>query len=189
MFVDSFNQLLRKRSFLLRTQWVLIEGIAKLHSESNLRFFAKCLWPKGHVALQKIEPTKKGIEFDSRSEFCNFLSHLKIKKLGKNMTQSIQSQPAELSKVIEQCPICWDDPMTDRIETVCGHVFDKHCLDTWLKGHTTCPLCRKVIKEQVESLIRWAALFQISIPYFDINGTSIRTYVSRRTIIIWIRSE
>ena len=64
------------------------------------------------------------------------------------MTQSVRPKPTEMPIIkAEQCPICWDDPMTDRIETVCGHVFDKYCLDTWLKDHTTCPMCRTILKE------------------------------------------
>src|ERR1700722_10546927 len=52
-----------------------LEGIAKLHSEPNLRFFrwvrffAKCLWPIGYVTLQKIEPTKKSLNFAREASF------------------------------------------------------------------------------------------------------------------------
>jgi len=51
------------------------EAIAKLHSEPNLRFFrwirlfAKCLWPRGYVTLQKIEPTKKSSNFAREASY------------------------------------------------------------------------------------------------------------------------
>ena len=62
------------------------------------------------------------------------------------MTQPIRSKPVGPSPIPETCPICLDS-VTVRAETVCKHVFDKHCLDSWLKEKNTCPLCRKVIKE------------------------------------------
>jgi len=52
-----------------------LEAIAKLHSEPNLRFFrwirlfAKCLWPRGYVTLQKIKPTKKSSNFAREASF------------------------------------------------------------------------------------------------------------------------
>src|ERR1700722_17544653 len=51
------------------------EGIAKLHPEPNLRFFrwirffAKRLWPIRYVTLQKIEPTKKSLNFARKASF------------------------------------------------------------------------------------------------------------------------
>jgi len=62
-----------KTIFLEITEYC--EGIAKLHSEPNLcffrwiRFFAKCLWPRGYVTLQKIEPTKKSSNFAREASF------------------------------------------------------------------------------------------------------------------------
>jgi len=51
------------------------EGISKLHSDPNLRFFrwirffAKCLWPIGYVTLRKIEPTKKALNLAREASF------------------------------------------------------------------------------------------------------------------------
>ena len=97
------------------------------------------------------------------------------------MIQSTQLKPSETSVVkTERCPICWNDPMTSRIETICGHAFDKHCLDTWLRDHTTCPMCRKVLKEDAEGPVEVAVSFRVFIPYSDVNFISMRT----RTIIV-----
>src|SRR5271155_2292543 len=61
------------------------QQIAKLHSEPNLRFFrwlrlfAKCLWPRGYVTLQKIEPTKKSSNFAREESFA--IPSMKIRNL------------------------------------------------------------------------------------------------------------
>tara|TARA_Y100001933_G_C18746327_1_gene458008 strand:- start:97 stop:351 length:255 start_codon:yes stop_codon:yes gene_type:complete len=40
------------------------------------------------------------------------------------------------------CPICFEDKQnTQKLD--CEHTFCKKCIDTWLKGHNTCPCCRE----------------------------------------------
>ncbi|KAK6201189.1 uncharacterized protein RJT21DRAFT_120242 [Scheffersomyces amazonensis] len=34
------------------------------------------------------------------------------------------------------------------IKMPCGHIFGKECLSEWLKGHTTCPLCRSSVADE-----------------------------------------
>jgi len=43
------------------------------------------------------------------------------------------------------CPICLDvlNPLTQKIELKCTHVYHKKCIDKWLHKHYTCPLCRE----------------------------------------------
>lgn len=50
------------------------------------------------------------------------------------------------------CSICLDDikmlqPVTQsNVKTLeCGHQFHEGCINTWLAGHTTCPVCRQAI--------------------------------------------
>ncbi|GJU85523.1 RING-H2 finger protein ATL70-like protein [Tanacetum coccineum] len=43
------------------------------------------------------------------------------------------------------CSICLADYKADdviRLLPKCGHLFHRECIDTWLKVHTTCPVCR-----------------------------------------------
>jgi len=65
------------------------ESVAKLHSAPNLRFFrwirffAKCLWPTGYVTLQKIEPTKKSLNFVREANFATGSKENQWKKTQK----------------------------------------------------------------------------------------------------------
>ncbi|KAK4361736.1 hypothetical protein RND71_016977 [Anisodus tanguticus] len=43
------------------------------------------------------------------------------------------------------CIICLSDVSLDesrRVLTICGHGFHTHCIDSWLKINSICPLCR-----------------------------------------------
>ncbi|XP_076951133.1 E3 ubiquitin-protein ligase ATL9-like [Bidens hawaiensis] len=45
------------------------------------------------------------------------------------------------------CSICLEDyKPTDVVRLIpeCGHLFHVKCIDTWLKAHPTCPMCRKI---------------------------------------------
>jgi hypothetical protein len=47
-----------------------------------------------------------------------------------------------------ECPICLGVVrIGESTRTECQHLFCKNCLETWLKGNTTCPICRTVIRE------------------------------------------
>jgi hypothetical protein len=39
------------------------------------------------------------------------------------------------------CSICWED-MNTANQLVCGHIFHRTCLKSWLETSNTCPLCR-----------------------------------------------
>lgn len=46
------------------------------------------------------------------------------------------------------CCVCTEDlgvGQSIRTLTACQHDFHKKCIDRWLSGHDTCPLCRKTI--------------------------------------------
>lgn len=43
------------------------------------------------------------------------------------------------------CPVClseFDEDQTLRLLPKCNHAFHIACIDTWLRSHTNCPLCR-----------------------------------------------
>lgn len=44
-----------------------------------------------------------------------------------------------------QCPICLDGGEGKWVQPPCGHQFHSSCMNTWLRHHTTCPLCRQTI--------------------------------------------
>lgn len=48
------------------------------------------------------------------------------------------------------CEICMlpdlADGTKDKVITPCRHYFHQECLDRWLKDHTTCPVCSRVLR-------------------------------------------
>lgn len=51
----------------------------------------------------------------------------------------------KIGKGALECAVClteFDDDDTLRLIPKCGHVFHSDCIDPWLVGHTTCPVCR-----------------------------------------------
>lgn len=57
----------------------------------------------------------------------------------------------ELSKNSDDCPICWDKMETGR-KLPCGHLFHNSCLRSWLEQDTSCPTCRKSLRNhQIDS--------------------------------------
>ncbi|KAJ7639028.1 hypothetical protein FB45DRAFT_741159 [Roridomyces roridus] len=49
----------------------------------------------------------------------------------------------------QRCPICLDDyQASDPVTKLgdCRHWLHKECLEQWLKGASTCPVCRKDVK-------------------------------------------
>lgn len=44
----------------------------------------------------------------------------------------------------DDCPICYNRlGDADIVQTNCKHLFHKHCMDTWLRNNSQCPLCRR----------------------------------------------
>ncbi|KAJ8451858.1 hypothetical protein Cgig2_007341 [Carnegiea gigantea] len=53
-----------------------------------------------------------------------------------------------------ECAIClneFEEDETLKLLPKCDHVFHPECIDTWLAGHTTCPVCRtNLVPEQAQ---------------------------------------
>lgn len=53
-----------------------------------------------------------------------------------------------------ECAIClneFEEDETLKLVPKCDHVFHPECIDTWLAGHTTCPVCRtNLVPEQAQ---------------------------------------
>ncbi|XP_040377073.1 RING-H2 finger protein ATL80-like [Oryza brachyantha] len=48
----------------------------------------------------------------------------------------------------EECAIClveFEDGETVRVLPQCDHRFHAACIDTWLRAHSSCPSCRRVL--------------------------------------------
>lgn len=51
----------------------------------------------------------------------------------------------------EECTIC-TEPLTSRIQICsCTHKFHKECLNEWKRNHSTCPMCRHDISNDLET--------------------------------------
>ncbi|KAG8071901.1 hypothetical protein GUJ93_ZPchr0006g43148 [Zizania palustris] len=51
-------------------------------------------------------------------------------------------------KAADECAIClaeFEDDQDVRALPQCGHVFHASCVDTWLRDHSSCPSCRRVL--------------------------------------------
>ena len=51
---------------------------------------------------------------------------------------------------VENCSICLD-PLSEegptRVDKPCRHQFHEDCINRWLENHTTCPICRAILRE------------------------------------------
>lgn len=72
--------------------------------------------------------------------------HKRLLKFPKAFLKKIQKKSSLLP---EECPICYDDPMTkENTQTLnCGHKFHKRCIKKWKRGNNAkCPMCRGSIQ-------------------------------------------
>uniref|UniRef100_A0A251TIY6 RING-type E3 ubiquitin transferase n=1 Tax=Helianthus annuus TaxID=4232 RepID=A0A251TIY6_HELAN len=55
------------------------------------------------------------------------------------------------------CSVCLSDFQEDetlRLLPKCNHAFHVSCIDTWLRSHTNCPLCRAgIVKTSVANSV------------------------------------
>lgn len=65
---------------------------------------------------------------------------------------------------LNDCSICFEDIVkTKEIILDCSHNYHKDCIMKWvLKGHFTCPLCRKQLPECLE--LKWYELDGVVLP-------------------------
>ncbi|XP_062222415.1 RING-H2 finger protein ATL8-like [Phragmites australis] len=61
---------------------------------------------------------------------------------------SDRSKAAEEGAEADECAIClaeFEDGQDMRVLPQCGHGFHAACVDTWLRAHSSCPSCRRVL--------------------------------------------
>ncbi|KAI5638496.1 ring finger domain-containing protein [Phthorimaea operculella] len=71
-------------------------------------------------------------------------------KRGK-ITKKPQKSKTQITRVLvkTQCPICFKAfGKEPAVATACGHVFCKDCLETWLKDHRRCPVCKLLCRKR-----------------------------------------
>jgi len=47
-----------------------------------------------------------------------------------------------------RCAVCYEDLKEKATLLPCGHLYDKDCIEKWLKQHNQCPICRKELKSE-----------------------------------------
>ena len=81
------------------------------------------------------------------------LSPHTLKRLGKytfNRTSSIVKKDKYCTT---ECSVCMDvlaEGDQVRVLPGCGHTFHVHCIDEWLEHHTTCPICRRDVRQALD---------------------------------------
>lgn len=53
-----------------------------------------------------------------------------------------------------QCSVCWEDFKLDEPvrKLVCDHFYHTDCIVPWLQLHGTCPICRKSLNDETNSV-------------------------------------
>ncbi|RLM75237.1 RING-H2 finger protein ATL74 [Panicum miliaceum] len=57
-------------------------------------------------------------------------------------------ESGEAAAAAEECAIClaeFEEGEAVRVLPPCGHGFHAACIDKWLRGHSTCPSCRRIL--------------------------------------------
>lgn len=63
---------------------------------------------------------------------------------------TIQNFPMVKADKKKECYICLKYFKNFALKLPCGHLFCKECLEPWLKTNSTCPTCKKRLKEDDE---------------------------------------
>ncbi|XP_053165747.1 E3 ubiquitin-protein ligase RNF149 [Hemicordylus capensis] len=81
----------------------------------------------------------------TRSQFGN-QGHRKeiMKAIGQLQLHSVKHEDQGLDISAENCAVCIENyKPKDTVRILpCKHVFHRHCIDPWLLGHSTCPMCK-----------------------------------------------
>ncbi|XP_066346656.1 RING-H2 finger protein ATL8-like [Miscanthus floridulus] len=62
-----------------------------------------------------------------------------------------RGEPAAESGEATECAIClaeFEEGESMRVLPQCGHAFHAACIDKWLRGHSSCPSCRRILSLQ-----------------------------------------
>ncbi|XP_009774802.1 RING-H2 finger protein ATL52-like [Nicotiana tabacum] len=87
-----------------------------------------------------------------------------------------------------ECSVCLNEFQDDdslRLLPKCNHGFHIHCIDTWLRSHTNCPLCRAAIVSNTATSAPVGTIGPIS----STNMSSNEDNGSQREIIVEVNSN
>ena len=79
----------------------------------------------------------------------------KYNKLENNILENNILEP--------ECVICLDTLNENVKKLECEHYFHANCIDEWVNGHFSCPLCRKVVSNKFKGThlpFPWFCLFR-----------------------------
>jgi hypothetical protein len=123
----------KKRKLLIKIEEEEIEKLME-KLEEKIQDYKYCIDCK---SLWDIKIKERYVEEEKEKEDYDYCDNCVIQQSLDNKTL----------KIIETCSICLKKIYENKFtETLCKHLFHKNCLNTWLIGKNTCPLCRFQLK-------------------------------------------
>lgn len=102
------------------------------------------IYIRRRITVGELSPQSSAASFSSRQSSSSYSNRgLDISTV--NSLPLVACSKARTHPIIGDCPIClseFRDRETVRCIPNCGHEFHPRCIDTWLRSHVTCPLCR-----------------------------------------------
>lgn len=113
-----------------------------------------------YTILGKIYPKKKVYDI-----LCDYIKYNgfenmfnKDELIAEGLTgEEIRQILPESEPEHEECPICYQNMITDKVITNCGHVFHEQCINNWINTrnrsgkNSECPLCRTKLTTLTQS--------------------------------------
>lgn len=97
-------------------------------------------FPTTDIFEALIEPMEE--TYEALTELCEQLGNV---ELGVSNIDDVTTIIIHDTKS-DTCPICLEDMPTEcdyiRKINMCQHMFCGFCIETWLKNHKTCPICK-----------------------------------------------
>jgi hypothetical protein len=111
---------------------------AQMSGEDSARF-------ESHIAQMRAQMSGEDGEFPRESGAGD-------DALARMPTRVFSAPDARSSAETPTCAVCMCDAEAgDTLRRLpCGHEFHKTCVDRWLAGHRTCPMCKSDVVEGAE---------------------------------------
>lgn len=112
---------------------------------------AKCLANRNSSRRPTTSPANTDEENDQTLNPMDFIWYVRTVGLEESVINSIAVCKYKRGEsLVEErvCSICLNEFMEDenlRLLPKCSHAFHLPCIDTWLKSHVNCPVCRAIV--------------------------------------------